>query len=75
VLPARGRFHATTRRVPFAAPGRVSENPCEKSSAIRVIPADLPVEEPTKFEFVINLKALGITVPKDMLLRTDEVIQ
>ena len=89
-LAARSRLPALYSQREFAADGGlVSYGPSLPEMFRRAAthvdkilrgakPGDIPVEQPTKFELVINAKTaktLGITIPKDVLLRADEVIQ
>jgi putative ABC transport system substrate-binding protein len=90
VLAARHRIPTISSGHPFVAAGGLVGYGTDVANVYRQLgvyagmilkgasPADLPVQFPTKFELVVNLrtaKALGITIPRSVLLRADEVIE
>jgi putative ABC transport system substrate-binding protein len=74
VVDAGGLMSLSPRLVDFAIRGASYVDKILKGR----LPSELPVEQPTKFELVINLKtakALGLTIPPSLLLRADQVIE
>jgi putative ABC transport system substrate-binding protein len=89
-LAAQGRLPAIYQNRDFVTAGGFMAYEVNQSAILRragvyadkifkgTKPADLPIEQPTKFDLVINLKtakALGLTIPQSLLMRADEVIQ
>ena len=90
VFAARNKLPAMYHRVEFVEDGGLMMYDASRTEMAHraatyvdkilkgVKPADLPVEQPTKFEFVINLKAakqIGVTIPPNVLARADRVIK
>lgn len=86
-LAVKSRLPAVYPRREFAEAGGLMSYGTSRRDMFRLAatyvdkgakPADLPIEQPTKFELVVNLKtakALGLIIPQSLLIRTDGVIQ